>query len=208
VSGLALNFESDGQGGRNPQALAEAFASIPDDVSTEAEAVGTTSSPGSPISPGPDLSLRPWELVDVDWVVPFAGMLLKLPYEQAAKYTSDDCWLLTDDQLGIINPAMKGAVQWIVWKLGAAEMVSHPLVAFGVALGSLTAVKYGVYQFHEATRREGGPKPSSDQQPSTTMDTKKTNGKMAESAGVSSSAASPAAAKAGYSQKGFVVVEE
>jgi hypothetical protein len=180
---------------------------IPDDV--QSEAPSGESSTAAPPGVQPLAILEPWAAVNVDWVLPFAGMLLKLPYEQAAKYTKDDCWLVTDDQVAIINPAMEKAIQWTVWKLGAANAVSHPLVAFGVALGSLTAVKWGVYKFHESQIRAGGPAPSQRQnQPPTPMATSTTNGRTAESGGVSSSAANQEAAKATSSKKGFVVAGE
>jgi hypothetical protein len=161
--------------------------------------------------------MEPWEAVNVAWVMPFAGMLLKLPYEQAAKVTKDDCWRITDDQIAIINPAMERAVQWTVWKLGAASAVSHPLVAFGVALGSLTAVKYGVYQYNQHQQKEGAPSRSQQQQQQLRQDgslrpthtaSSTTNGRTEESEGASSFVANPGAGNRTSLKREFVVVEE
>src|SRR6202020_2963080 len=164
--------------------------------------------------------MEPWATVNVELIVPLAGKLLQLPYEQAAKVTGDDCWLVTDDQIALINPAMENAIRWVVWRLGIANTVSHPLVAFGVALGSLTAVKYGVYQFNQHQRDQGAPDarrkpPQRNQQPQrpiatppyTNTDSSRTSGRMEESEGASYSAATPAAAKATLPQKEYVLVD-
>jgi hypothetical protein len=171
--------------------------------------------------PGAALPLpEPWAFINVEWMVPLAGKLIQLPYEQAAKVTGDECWLVTDDQIAIINPALENAIKWVVWRLGIANKVSHPLVAFGVAMGSLTAVKYGVYQFNQHQRKEGAPdqrkarppnqpnqRPGANRQ-STNMDTSTTSGRTGEFAGESFSAANQGAVKATLPQKEFVVVEE
>lgn len=192
--------------------IAAALGAIPDAVSGEASLIGGAA-PGATPEPAIQV-LEPWALVNVEWVVPLAGKLLQLPYEQVAKRTRDECWLITDDQLRIINPALENALKWVIWKLGAANTISHPLVGFGVALGSLTAVKYGIYQYNESQRKDGGPQkqsphrqPQANPQPINT-DTSMTNGRTAEYAGASSSPVSPAVAKAGSSQKDFVVVGE
>jgi hypothetical protein len=189
------------------------LAAIPDDVSLEAAAPGELGGPPAPILPP---SMNPWETADVKWLVPLAGKLIQLPYEQVAKRTHDDCWLVTDDQIAILNPALENALKWVTWRLGIANQISHPLVQFGVAIASLTAVKYGMYQFNQHQRSAGGPGrpgnprqgPLHGQQPSTPSATLTTSGKMAESVGESSSAASPGAANHGSSRKEFVIADE
>lgn len=198
----------------NSDGIAAALASVPDDVVT-LTGDATTGVIALPSQPPPIVLMEPWAGVNVGWCVPLAGKLLQLPYEQAAKYTKDDCWLVTDDQLEILNPAMENAIKWVVWRFGAANAISHPLVAFGAALASLTAVKYGVYQFNEHQKRDGGPGPKPNQQPSspsqnrpTPMDTSITSGRTAASEAGSYSQGSPAAGNRGFSNKEFVVVDE
>ena len=199
----------------NSDSIAAALASVPDDVvistGDQQESIALPSQ-----QPPPMVLMEPWAGVNVAWVVPLAGKLLQLPYEQAAKYTKDDCWLVTDDQLEILNPAMENAIKWVVWRLGAVNAISHPMVAFGAALASLTAVKYGVYQFNEHQKKEGGPPPNQQRplprqqanlQPMP-MDTSQTSGRTAASEGESYSQGSPAAASPGFSKKEFVIVEE
>lgn len=209
---LALNSDP------GTERIAAALASIPDDVAEPLPLPdGGAVTPPTALLP----TMEPWAAVNVEWMIPLAGKLLQLPYEQAAKVTGDDCWLVTDDQIALINPAMENALRWVVWRLGAANAVGHPLVAFGVALGSLTAVKYGVYQFNQHQRLENAPdarkgRDERNQRPQrpgatlpyTNMDSSMKSGRMGESGGESYSAANPAAAKATLPQKEFVLADE
>lgn len=220
---LALSSESQNE--PTPQTIDAALAAIPDEVTSEPEPL-----PGqegqAPGQTPPIVMMQPWALVDVSWVMPFADMMVKLPYEQAAKATHDDCWILTDDQIELINPALENAVKWVTWRFGAANAIGHPLTALAVAVGTLTAAKYGMYRFHQHQEREGaprgqrnesvasaqrqGPRPGPRQGPQqpTPMDTSTTNGRMEESEGGSSFVASQGAAKVTSSKKEFVVVAE
>lgn len=212
---LALNSE----GTPGADEIAAALAAIPNDVAEPLPSLpdGGAVTPPTALLP----TMEPWAAVNVDWVVPLAGKLLQLPYEQAAKVTGDDCWLVTDDQIALINPAMENAIKWVVWRLGAANTISHPLVGFGVALGSLTAVKYGVYQFNQHQRDQGAPEgqrnPShrSQNRPQrpgnpqpTNTDSSMVSGRMGESGEESYSAGNPTVAKATLPRKEFIVVEE
>jgi hypothetical protein len=220
VNVLALNSDSDDvqeyykslPGELTDTSLSAALDAIPDDVAADLDTAKT--------APPEPMSMQPWAGVDVAWLTPLAGKLLQLPYEQTAKYTNDECWIVTDEQLELINPAFENAIRWIVWRLGMADTVSHPLVAFGVALGSMTAIKYGVYQMNQSRRNAGGPpnpnrNPSPQQsqspgpnQPTTRPASSTASGRMGESGGESSSSANQGAANLTSSTKGFVYADE
>lgn len=205
---LVLNSEPVSQ--PTPESIAAALDAIPDDVTLSGSETPTGAIPTTP----PLVLVEPWAGVNVAWVVPLAGKLLQLPYEQAAKYTQDDCWLITDDQLEILTPAMENAIRWLVWRFGAASAIGHPLVAFGAALASLTAVKYGVYQYDQHRKAQGGPSPPHrpQRQPANPqpirMDTSTMNGRMGEPEGESYSQENREAVKVGFSKKEFVIAGE
>lgn len=195
-SGLSTNGAADAE------SIAASLLLIPDDVKEE---TAETLQEPPPVLP----TLDPWAGVNVAWLLPLAGKLIQLPYEQVAKKTKDDCWLVTDDQIQILNPSLENALKWTVWRLGAANTIGHPLVALAVAVGSLTAVKYGIYQFNQSQRDAGGPqRPIQANHPPTPTDTTTTNGRTVGSAGASSSAASQGAASPGSSRKEFVIAAE
>ena len=207
---MLTDSASSSEGLDPARTLETEFASIPDDVQA-------TPAPVAAVTPGPAVQVEAWAVVNVDWLLPLAGKVLQLPYEQAAKYTKDDCWLVTDEQLNLINPALENALKWTVWRLGVANTVSHPLVAFGVSLATLTAMKYGIYQVNQQRKKEDAlqqrthPAPSSARiQPehSTPMDIQRVNGKAAGSAGAFSSQGDQVRESPGYSAKEYVVLGE
>jgi hypothetical protein len=208
VNDSALSFSDAGVESARA-ALVAGLDSIPNDVPEPLPDLTNEPAPVPVVA-----NLDPWASTNVAWLVPLAGKLLQLPYEQVAKRTHDDCWLVTDDQLEVLNPSLENALKWTVWRIGAANTIGHPLLAFGVAMASLTAVKYGMYQMNQLREKEGGPgKIPRPQQPAsvpltTGTATMKTNGKMGESGGESSSAASPRAESPISLSNGFVIVEE
>lgn len=107
--------------------------------------------------------MMPWDGIDVGWAMPYAKAALQFPFSKAAAYYKDDVWLLDDGELAIINPATEKAIQWLVWKFGFGEQVSHPLVAFAIALGGLIAVKLATMKVHQQLNERDHPSRSQQQ---------------------------------------------
>ncbi len=124
--------------------------------------------PGDPSQPIM-MGMNPWDNLDVKWALPYAKIAIQFPFEKAAKALKDDVWRVDDDELSIINPATEKVLQWATWKLGIGEQVSHPLVAFAIALGGLVAMKLAVYKVHQSLSESGHPhnwQAMSDSEPS------------------------------------------
>jgi hypothetical protein len=79
---------------------------------------------------------------------------IALPFQKAANYTHDNVWVLDSEEQECLKPATTEVVKWLVWKFNLSSQVSHPLVAFGVALGGLGAMKYGMYQLNKNQKNE------------------------------------------------------
>lgn len=135
----------------------ERMAARPRIITDEPLEPGT---PGAP-EPIPAPGMEPWATTRVGFAMPFASMIVEAPYSIAAKFFKDDVFLLTEEQKRLMYEPTEELLKWLVWKFGLSASVGHPLAAFALAMGGLSAAKYGQFQYNETLRKNRGQKSSS-----------------------------------------------
>jgi hypothetical protein len=133
------------------ESFRERMAARPRTITDEPPAPGT---PGAP-EPIPMPGMEPWATTRVGFAMPFASMFVEAPFSIAAKFFKDDVFLLDEEQKRLMYEPTEELLKWLVWKFGLSGSVGHPLAAFALAMGGLSAAKYGQHQYNEALKSRG-----------------------------------------------------